>query len=71
MMKNKFIAIFTIILLLSSCSNSKVKDHIEYDLPDVEYTENIALKKLPEVKNIDSMQDLSNFIDSYLFHRDS
>lgn len=50
MMKNKFIAIFTIVLLLSSCSNSKVKDHIEYDLPDVEYTENIALKKLPEVK---------------------
>lgn len=68
MMKNKFIAIFTIILLLSSCSNSKVKDHIEYDLPDVEYTENIALKKLPEVKNIDSMQDLSNFIDYAVFY---
>lgn len=68
MMKNKFIAIFTIVLLLSSCSNSKVKDHIEYDLPDVEYTENIALKKLPEVKNIDSMQDLSNFIDYAVFY---
>ena len=68
MMKNKFIAFFTIILLLSSCSNSKVKDHIEYDLPDVKYTENIALKKLPEVKNIDSMQDLSNFIDYAVFY---
>ena len=67
-MKNKFIAFFTIILLLSSCSNSKVKDHIEYDLPDVKYTENIALKKLPEVKNIDSMQDLSNFIDYAVFY---
>ena len=64
-MKNKFIIILSV-LFVCSCSNQKINSHIEYELPNVSY--NNLLVKLPEIKNVNSMQDLSNFVDYVVFY---
>lgn len=64
-MKNKFVIILSV-LFVCSCSNQKINSHIEYELPNISY--NSLLKKLPEVKDVNSMQDLSNFVDYVVFY---
>ena len=64
-MKNKFVIILSV-LFVCSCSNQKINSHIEYELPNISY--NSLLKNLPEVKDVNSMQDLSNFVDYVVFY---
>lgn len=64
-MKNKYVLLALIFLSVTSCS-LKFQSQIDYKLGSITYNEEITT--LNEIKNIDSMQDLSNFADYVTYY---
>ena len=67
MKKAKFLLLISI-LFFSSCKEKlKIQSEISYELGEIQYPQEMQLSELTKPTQLDSMQDLSDFMDYVIF----